>query len=72
MDELYGTPTAYPNNLRGTYFDEYDGQDYMNFNFTEHSSEAITGSKSSLIDKRKKTRRLFNKYDLLFGKDAAN
>lgn len=46
----------------------------MNFNFSEHSSDAITGSKTAIDSKLVKNggRRLFNKYDLLFGEDAAN
>eukprot|EP00347_Sterkiella_histriomuscorum_P006905 403350981 len=75
VDNKDVTPTAYPNNLPGTCFDDYGGQDYMNFNFTEKHDVGITGELSQQPGSKITTggrRMLFNKYDLVMGQDGKN
>lgn len=79
MDELFGVPSTYPNDLRGTCYDIYGGQEYMNFNFSDHHTLAVAGKKTA-INYEKSTastttgnrRVLFNEYDLLMGANGGN
>lgn len=39
-------PTAFPPDTRGTCFEEFGGQDFINFNFTNTHDIGIAGSMS--------------------------
>ncbi|CDW74938.1 UNKNOWN [Stylonychia lemnae] len=67
INEMRALPQTFPSDLDGTCLDQYAGQEYMNINFTQSLKIGINNHAAS-----KRSRMLYEKYDLILGEDGKN